>query len=170
MIEPAIFIIFPLCMAITAFSDLLSMTIPNRVSIILCAAFLLLAPFAGLGLEAIAWHMLGALIVFLVGFALFAARVMGGGDAKVLAASALWFGFGPDLFAYLIHVTLIGGALTLIFLMIRARGDLLLATGLPIPAHVLDRKAGIPYGVGIGIAGFVCFPSSVMMQTVFGWH
>ncbi len=45
MVAAAIFVMFPLCLAIAAFSDLFTMTIPNRVSIILVLSFLAIAPF-----------------------------------------------------------------------------------------------------------------------------
>ncbi len=48
MVEAAIFVIFPFCMVFAAVSDLLSMTIANRVSVILIAAFAVLAPLTGM--------------------------------------------------------------------------------------------------------------------------
>ncbi|MGO4139641.1 prepilin peptidase, partial [Rhizobium brockwellii] len=88
----SVFVILPLCLAMAAFSDLFTMTIPTRISVILIASFLVLAPFSGLGLEMIGMHLDGAAIVFSACFALFAFNVMGGGDAKMLSATALWFG------------------------------------------------------------------------------
>lgn len=163
MLIAAILIIFPLCMAVTAFSDTLSMTIPNRVSVILVASFLLIAPFAGLAWPVIGMHLLAGLAVFAACFALFAMNVMGGGDAKVLTAAAVWFGLGTNLVVFLVTVSMIGGLLTIGFLMMRAREDVLLATRIPLPAHFLDRTAGIPYGIAIGIAGFLCYPQSPLM-------
>lgn len=167
MLIAAILIIFPLCMAVTVFSDTLSMTIPNRVSVILIASFVLIAPFAGLALPVIGMHLLAGFAVFAACFALFAMNVMGGGDAKVLTAAAVWFGFGANLLAFLITVSMIGGLLTLGFLLMRAREDMLLATRIPLPAHFLDRSAGIPYGIAIGIAGFICYPQSPLMAFAF---
>ncbi|HEU4986579.1 MAG TPA: peptidase, partial [Rhizobiaceae bacterium] len=48
MLEAAILVIFPFCMVFAAVSDLLSMTIANRVSIILMAAFAAVAPMSGM--------------------------------------------------------------------------------------------------------------------------
>ncbi|MDE1990940.1 MAG: prepilin peptidase, partial [Rhizobiaceae bacterium] len=108
MLEAATLLIFPLCLTAAALSDLFTMTIPNRVSLILLGAFVVLAPLLGVPLPLIGMHFAAAAIVFFVCFALFAANVMGGGDAKLLAASALWFGFGPSLASFLIYVTCIG--------------------------------------------------------------
>ncbi len=114
MIAAAVFVILPLCLAIAAFSDLFTMTIPNRVSLILIASFAVIAPFSGLGWDVIGMHFAGAAIVFSVCFALFALNVMGGGDAKLLSATALWFGFNQSLLFLMADVGLIGGLLTLL--------------------------------------------------------
>ena len=44
MIVAAILLVFPLCLVFAAISDLLTMTIPNRVSLILMISFAVLAP------------------------------------------------------------------------------------------------------------------------------
>ncbi|MCF3642847.1 prepilin peptidase [Rhizobium sp. TRM95111] len=166
MTEAAIFVVFPLCLAVAAFSDFFTMTIPNRVSVILLATFLVVAPFAGLGLPDIAQHLAAGAMVFAVCFALFAINVMGGGDAKLLTASSVWFGLDPSLFAYLIYVTYCGGILTLLLLVMRAKGDAILASGLPLPAHILAAKK-VPYGIAIGAAAFMAYPASPLMQLAF---
>ena len=164
MLDAAIFVVFPLLMAVAAFSDMFSMTIPNRVSIILFAAFLVIAPFAGLGLAQIGWHVAAGFIVLVVCFALFALNVMGGGDAKILAASAVWFGFNPDLLAYVVTVGIYGGFLTLFVLVLRANQQTLLALPLRIPLHFFNSKKGVPYAIAIGLAALTCYPDSVLMR------
>lgn len=159
MIVAAILLVFPLCLAFAAISDLLTMTIPNRVSLILIGSFVLLAPLSGLALPAIGMHALGAAIVFGICFGLFALNVMGGGDAKLLSAAALWFGYDPALLAFLIYVGALGGLVTLGILMIRSQANTILAVGLPIPNSLLLAKK-IPYGIAISIGGFLAFPSS----------
>jgi Flp pilus assembly protein protease CpaA len=52
--QAIIFVVFPLCLAVAACSDFLTMLIPNRVSAILLATFVIVAPLAGLGLTDIA--------------------------------------------------------------------------------------------------------------------
>lgn len=165
MIAAAILVIFPLCMAVAAFSDLFTMTIPNRVSVILLASFVIVAPLAGLGLIEIGWHLLAGLAVFAVVFVLFALNTMGGGDAKVLTASAVWFGFNDSLVVYMGDVAVIGGALTILILLIRSQRNLITVIGLPIPKPLLQEKK-IPYGIAIGIGGFVAYPASPLMEMV----
>ncbi len=159
MIVAAILLVFPLCLAFAAISDLLTMTIPNRVSLILMISFAVLAPLSGMALPAIGMHALGAAIVFGICFALFALNVMGGGDAKLLSAAAIWFGYDPVLLSFLVYVSFIGGLVTVAILLIRSQADMILAIGLPIPNSLLLAKK-IPYGVAIAIGGFVAFPSS----------
>ncbi|MCV9962298.1 prepilin peptidase [Pararhizobium sp. BT-229] len=167
MTEAAIFVIFPLCLAIAAFSDLFTMTIPNRVSAILLGAFVLIAPLAGLGISAIGMHLLAGVIVFSVCFTLFALNIMGGGDAKLLTASAVWFGFNTSLLEFLICVSFLGGLLTLLILMMRSKENVILASGLPVPPLLFTAKK-IPYGIAIGLGGFIAYPSSPLMLAALG--
>lgn len=167
MLNAAIFVIFPLCLAMAAFSDMLTMKIPNRVSIILAVSFVAIAPFTGMGLMTFGWHLLAAALVFICCFALFALNIMGGGDAKVLAASALWFGFNIDLVAFLGTVGILGGFLALVILMIRANQNILLVSPIRIPTHFFQARAGIPYGIAIGLAAFLTYPDSELVRAAF---
>ncbi|MEF0939907.1 A24 family peptidase [Rhizobium sp. BR 362] len=165
MLEAATLLIFPLCLAVAALTDLFTMTIPNRVSLILAGSFIVLAPLVGLTLPEIGMHFAGAAIVFCACFALFALNVMGGGDAKLLAASALWFGFDASLLSFLIYVAFLGGVVTIVILMIRSQSNAIMAMGLPLPNSLLIAKK-IPYGIAIAIGGFLAFPSSPMVAAV----
>ena len=162
MAQAIIFVVFPLCLAVAACSDFLTMSIPNRVSAILLAAFFLAAPLAGLDLTGIAMHLAAGLIVFSACFALFALNIMGGGDAKLLTASAVWFGLTFSLVEFLIYVSFFGGLLTFGILAVRSHTSSILASGLPIPDHIMTAKK-VPYGIAIGIAAFLAYPSSPLM-------
>ncbi|APO65894.1 prepilin type IV endopeptidase protein [Rhizobium gallicum] len=162
MIAAAVFVIFPLCLAIAAFSDLFTMTIPNRVSLILAISFLIIAPLTGMAIPVIGMHLAAGLAVFCGCFALFALNVMGGGDAKLLIAAALWFGFNQSLILFIGCVGVIGGLLTFAILMIRSQANTILAIGLPVPGSLLLAKK-IPYGIAIAIGGFMAFPYSPML-------
>ncbi|WDZ76630.1 prepilin peptidase [Ensifer adhaerens] len=166
MTEAAIFVVFPFCLGFAAFSDLLTMTIPNRVSVVLLGSFLVVALMAGLDFGEIGLHMAAALAVFAVCFGLFAANVMGGGDAKLLTASAVWFGFTPSLTAFLLYVAIFGGLLTLAILMLRRQENTILASGIPVPQLLLTAKK-IPYGVAIALGGFAAYPASPLMEAAF---
>lgn len=167
MAQAIIFVVFPLCVAIAACSDFLTMTIPNRVSTILLGAFLVAAPLVGLGLPAIAIHLGAGLLVFSIGFVLFALNVMGGGDVKVLSASAVWFGLNASLLEYIILVSFFGGLLTIAIMMLRGKSTQIYAAGLPVPTHILSGNK-VPYGIAIGAAAFAAYPSSPLMLAALG--
>jgi prepilin peptidase CpaA len=162
MVTAAVLVIFPLCMAMAACSDLLTMTIPNRVSVVLLASFLAIAPFAGLSFHEILMHLAGGGIVFAVCFALFAFGIMGGGDAKVLTASALWFGFDQSLLVYIIYVSMFGGMLSMAIIAMRSQHGLIMAYGIPMPETMMHKKK-VPYGIAIGAAALVAYPSSPLV-------
>ena len=86
-----------------------------------------------------------------VAFVCFACGWIGGGDAKLAAATALWLGFG-HLFDYLVYASLLGGALTLLIVQFRT---------MPLPrvrwsaawAERLHRQGGgVPYGIALAAA------------------
>src|ERR1700755_314239 len=105
ILDVARLMFFPALMAFAAASDLLTMTISNRVSLALAAGFLVLATASGIGLEMMLTHIGAGAMVLVLGFACFAMGWVGGGDAKVAAAAALWFGFA-HLLNYLVYASL----------------------------------------------------------------
>ena len=163
MITAAIFLILPLCLAFAAFNDLFTMTIPNRISVILIGSFLVIAPFTGMGWQVFGMSLLAAALVFVCGFALFALNTMGGGDAKLLTATALWFGFSGELAMYMVAVAIVGGLLTMLILFVRSYHQQILASGLPIPDSLLVAKK-VPYGIAIAIAGLMTYPEAPIVQ------
>lgn len=159
-----VLVIFPMSMAYAAFSDLVSMTIENRVSALLATGFLCVALLIGLSPETIAAHIGVGLACLLVTFGMFAMGWMGGGDAKLIAATAIWFGPTADLGAYAMSASLYGGALTLFLLV--ARAQMLPVTGVDFVDRLLDRATGIPYGIALGAAGLSTFTTGSWMKTV----
>lgn len=157
--------LFPAAMAFAAASDLVSMTISNRVSLALVAGFFVVAWLTGMGWTEIGWHILAGVAVLAAAFAFFAMGWIGGGDAKLAAATALWIGFA-HLLEYLMIASIAGGALTLILLMLR---------NYPLPAFLSRQgwiarlhalESGIPYGIALAIAGLAVFPHTAYMHAV----
>lgn len=155
-IGAAILMIAPVCLFIAAISDLFTMTIPNRVSIFLLASFAVLAPVSGLPWAEISMSVAAGGLVLAVCFGFFALNIMGGGDVKLLAASAVWFGFSPALGAFIVATALWGGVVTLLVLLLRAQANRFAVIETVVPAQILATKK-IPYGVAIGIAGIMTF-------------
>lgn len=164
MLEAAIFIIFPFCMVYAAVSDMVSLTIANRVSVLLVVAFAVLAPLTGMAWPEVGMHLVAGAAVLSVTFLLFAVGGMGGGDAKLLAATAVWFGFSIGLVQYLVISALLGGVLTIALLMFRKSGLSMLAGNFVLLRHFADEKAGIPYGVALGAGGLLAFADTPLMQ------
>ncbi|MBX3573350.1 MAG: prepilin peptidase [Mesorhizobium sp.] len=164
MLVAAIFIVFPFCMAYAAISDMLSMTIANRVSLLLVATFLIIAPLTGMTWSDYGWHLAAGVVVLSVTFTLFAIGGMGGGDAKLLAATALWMGFGQELMQYLVYSAALGGLLTMLILVYR-RSPLSVYTGHNIfLRNLADRDVGIPYGIALGLGGIATYPNTALVQ------
>jgi prepilin peptidase CpaA len=164
MLEALIFVVFPFCMAFAAISDMLSMTIANRVSLLLVATFAVVAPLTGMGWEVYAWHFAAGGLVLCVTFAIFALGAMGGGDAKLLAATALWMGFSIELMQYLVYASLLGGLLTVALILYRGSALSTLTGTNVFLRHFADPKSGIPYGVALGVAGLLVYPATPLMQ------
>ena len=163
MLEALIFVVFPFCMLFAAVSDMLSMTIANRVSLLLVATFAFVAPFTGMDWATYGWHFAAAALVLCFTFGMFAIGGMGGGDAKLLAATALWMGFSVELMQYLVYASIIGGLLTVLIIIYRG-SPLSTFTGNNVfLRHFADARVGIPYGVALGISGLIVYPSTPLV-------
>src|ERR1700736_879585 len=157
--------LFPALMAFAAASDLFTMTIPNRVSLALAAGFLVLAVLSGMAPYEILLHVGAGLTVLVVAFACFAMGWIGGGDAKVAAAAALWFRFGP-LLNYLLYASLVGGALTLLLLQFRQWPLPYSFAGQDWLLKLHAKDSGIPYGIALAIGALMIYPETEWMSAV----
>lgn len=163
MIDQSLLLLFPAAMAFAAAMDMLTMTIPNRISLVLIGAFFVAAYFAGLSLQQVFEHLATGAVVLVVCFALFAAGVFGGGDAKLLAASALWIGF-DQLLPYVFNIALLGGILAFVIVVARKYFP---EGSMRAPVWVLrlqSRETGIPYGLAIAAAALWVYPSTVFFH------
>ena len=155
-------ILFPALMAFAASSDLLTMTISNRVSLILAGGFVLLAVATGMSFNDILWHLAAAGIVLVVAFVFFSRGWIGGGDAKLAAATALWLGF-DHLLPYLIYASLFGGALTLLLIQFRLAPLPAMLARQPWVLRLHDRNGGVPYGIALAAAALAVYPQTQWM-------
>ncbi len=148
--------IYVLALAAAGTSDLVRYEIPNSLSLALVAAFALLA--TELPLPAVIDRVLAGLTVFGLMSLLFAAGICGGGDVKLLGATALWMGWS-HLTAFLLVMALAGAVLALTLLILRrlAGSGVVVATGVR-PRRIFAKDAGVPYGVAIAVAGVSMIP------------
>jgi prepilin peptidase CpaA len=157
--------LFPALMAFAASSDLLTMTISNRISLILAGGFFVLAFWSGMPLSDIGMHVLAGLTVLTVTFVFFARGWIGGGDAKLAAATALWLGF-DQLLNYLLIASIIGGVMTLLIMRFRL---------MPLPALLANQEwakrlhrmdTGVPYGIALAIAALWVYADTPFMKSL----
>jgi prepilin peptidase CpaA len=156
-------LLFPAMMAFAASSDLLTMTISNRISLILVGGYFVLALATGADMVQIYSHLGAGLLALAVTFVLFSQGWIGGGDAKLAAATALWLGF-DYLLDYLVCASLLGGALTLLLIQFR---------NMPLPAVLVGREwaerlhrqdSGVPYGIALAVAALLIYPHTEWMK------
>ena len=156
-------LLFPAAMALAASSDLLTMRISNKLVLFLVASFCVLAIAIHLPLQQFAMHVACALVVLAAGFAFFALRWVGGGDAKLAAATTLWLGFGLTL-PYLIYAALLGGALTLAILVLRRMPLTPFLARYRWLERLHDSKTGVPYGIALAVAGLLTYSNSAIFE------
>ena len=156
-------VIFSAAMIFAGVRDLTTMTIPNWLTLALALSFFVVAPLAEMPLSEIGQHAAVAVVTLLLGMVFFAKGWIGGGDAKLMAAVALWLGWAQAL-PYFVIASILGGALTLLILGYR---------NLPLPPFVLrqawalrlhDRAEGVPYGLALAAAGLLIFPDTEIFR------
>lgn len=155
--------VFGAAMLMAAYKDLTSYTIPNWISLYMIGGFCLIVPFVGYGLPDIGWHIVcgaGALAVMM---GMFAMGWLGGGDAKLFAATALWCQ-PADLIIYALNVAIWGGALTILIVFTRhSLPQRVRTTGW---VHRLLRDEDkIPYGIALAAAGLMSLPKFSIFQS-----
>jgi prepilin peptidase CpaA len=157
--------VFPALVIFAAFHDLVSYRIPNYISLALIGGFLVLAPFTGMSLETFGGHIAAAAMVLVATFTLFALGYIGGGDAKLVSAIALWMGL-PVVGEYLLLATFGGGMFGLLLIMFRRY---------PLPAGLLKEgwllalhhpRGPIPYGIALSAAAIYMYPHTIWVQSL----
>jgi prepilin peptidase CpaA len=153
------FAFFPTVMALSASMDLLTFTIPSRLCLTLAVGYLILAVMLGVPAVDILLNISCGLAILVMTFVMFNLGVIGGGDAKLAAATAAWLGWTAIL-NYGLAAAIFGGILTLVLLGARK-------APLPAPlgrvdwlARLHNANAGVPYGIALAAAGLMQYPNS----------
>lgn len=134
-----------LLLGAAAMQDVYQLRISNAFPV---AIFLLFPVYAlARGVDATIWQNLAVFVALLaLGILAFGAHWLGGGDVKLLAATAFWFDISGA--AWLIGgIAMLGAAIALLFIFFRRviPERLLLRSGMVS----LKRRGPIPYGLGI---------------------
>jgi prepilin peptidase CpaA len=161
--ELLVLIVLPALLALAAGWDIASFTIPNFLQLALVATFAVFVIATGMTPAAIGGHLLAGFVGLAIGFTLFALRFIGGGDAKLFACVALWFGF-HNFLDYALVASVMGGALSLLLISVRR---------LPLPAQLSgqawilrlhDARGAIPYGVALAAGAFLILPQTEIFR------
>lgn len=157
-------LIFPLLVIAAALRDVVSYTIPNWISLALVAGFAVAAVALRLPLPMLGIHLAIGVAALLAGMAMFAAGWIGGGDAKLFAASALWLGW-PALVADLALTGIAGGVLATALIGLRSpRLRPFLAQGPAWFIRLAQPGENVPYGLAIAVGALAAFPLSVLAR------
>jgi prepilin peptidase CpaA len=160
-------IVFPAGMAFAAASDLLTMTIANKLVLALLAAFVVLAPLSGMDVATIGMHFAAGGVVLVVAFVCFSFGWIGGGDAKFAAVTTLWLGVG-NAAEFIALASIFGGGLTLAVLSFRQAVLPGFLVRQPWIQRLHQERAGVPYGIALAAAGLVVYPHTPWLAAAVG--
>lgn len=154
--------IFPFLLVLAGAYDFLTLRIPNWLCALVAVLFFPMALATGLPGDAWLWHLATGIALLAIGFGLFAANVFGGGDAKLLAAAGLWFGW-PDVMPFLAYTVLGGGVLAAgIGLWSSVQVDREVR-GYTWAARFFSAKPSVPYGAAIAAGAVFALPQTWWM-------
>jgi prepilin peptidase CpaA len=162
-IQACLVSLLPILAILAALKDLTSYTIPNWISLAMAGAFVLAAAATALPLQAVGVHVAAGLLALLAGMGLFAVGWIGGGDAKLLSACCLWFGW-PGARDFLLDTALAGGGFALFLMASRAQ---MVRAFLPFTGwagRLTTPGEPAPYGVAIALGALIAFPSSEWLR------
>jgi prepilin peptidase CpaA len=134
-----------------AITDLRSRRLPVGGAIAIAMLFIMHVIVDRMPIHQVMQHLVVALVVFLICVALFAANMLGGGDAKLAAAIFLWTGAATLLLA----LTLISVIGTLVSFVSLLTWNMNRAS----PGHLkrvlamFSGARGVPYGVALAAGG-----------------
>lgn len=166
LLTALLFFVFATPQMMAALNDANAMKIPNRIPLITLAGFFLMVPFTWAGFPVFFEHLAVGGTLFAVGFAMFAFGWMGGGDSKLMAATAFWFTWS-EVFTYLVWTGVFGGVLTLFILLGRSYIPVRLFTTQWAQTMFRDQTK-IPYGLALAAGAIMTLPQSHIFKTAMG--
>jgi prepilin peptidase CpaA len=158
--------LLPALMIIAAMTDVTSYRIPNWLTGLIAALFFPMALLTGMPLQEFGWHLAAGALLFVIGYALFAVRMFGGGDSKLMAAAGLWFGTAQTL-PFLIMTAVAGGVLALV---IAGWSVFMVFWQIHGPDEgIIDQKLKkvrpkLPYGFAFAVGAILAFPDTWWMN------
>jgi len=169
-VEIALFTTLVALLMCAAISDARRFVIPNSISIGVAVLFFIAWSILPVQTSILS-HIGSALAVLIIGMLLFRFGLFGGGDVKLWAAAALWFGFGA-LHTQLMSIALVGGLLGISLYVARisvARWNGVKRGGqVSTVPQVLRDGAAVPYGVAIAAGTILTLNQTPFFATLSG--
>lgn len=153
----AALMMFPLLMIIAGAGDVMTLRIPNRLILCLLAAFPAFAYAVGMPLLIFGINVATAAAFLAAGFALFSLGLFGGGDAKLMAAAALWLGF-PCVIPFVLLTAVAGGMLGLAIGILHAIHSEAEIHAPRLGSLFAGLWPDLPYGFAIAIGAILTLP------------
>ncbi len=156
--------LFPAVVIVAALRDLTSFTIPNWISLAMAASFVPAALAAHPSIGILALSLGVGLAALLLGVIMFAVGWIGGGDAKLFAACALWLGW-PAVAPFVLYTSLAGGLLAVGLLWARNMAPRqLILSGPSWAKRLMQPNGDVPYGLAIAAGALLSFPGSALVH------
>ena len=157
--------VFPMLVIMAALRDTTTMTIPNWLCGFGALAFIPVAIGSGMPLAATGIGVAIGFAALIAGIGMFAARWIGGGDAKLLAVCGMWLGW-QQLLPFAAWTAVAGGGLAVALLWARKHA-VHLPPSRPAWVETLLKPGGdVPYGIAIAIGALITFPNSPVITAL----
>jgi prepilin peptidase CpaA len=158
---------FALLLLLAAWTDAARFTIPNWIPGAMIALWLVASPFLALGWAGAGLSLATFALVLGLGLALWAPGWLGGGDVKLIAAVALWFGW-PDVLAFVLYAAAAGGLLALVLIALRRVSPMLPVSAEALGKTALAQGAPAPYAIAIAAGSLLVLPQSTLFAALSG--
>lgn len=158
---------YPAALLIAAANDLYEFKIPNWISVTLLAVYVLGGAALGASLAMIIEGLLVGAAALTIGFILFATKIFGAGDAKLLASISPWIG-AAGIMTFLVNVAFAGAVLAMVLILFRRTPPLPIYAHAPWIMRLHSRPKDIPYAVAIAAGGLLSFSQTPYYQLAYG--
>ena len=158
--------LFAATMLTTAYKDATTMTIPNWISLVVLGGFFAALPFVWPGWSDFGMHLLIGFGAFTFGFVLFALGWLGGGDAKLMAATSFWW-MPMDLMLYVFYTSIAGGVMAILIFVGRAMIPAYMLPGEKF-RYMIKEQTHMPYGLALAFGALATLPQSEIFKAAVG--
>lgn len=158
---------FLFLMLCAVWTDVRQFTIPNWIPGVMIVLWLAASPFLDLTWGQAGLALASGFGVLALGLALWAPGWVGGGDVKLLAAGALWFGW-PDTLSFLLMTVVAGGVLSVALVLLRSAVRFVPSAAPVLSGGVLAPGKPAPYAVAIAAGALIVLPQAAVFTAYAG--